>query len=90
MIILGVVLIVAIVCFVLYKKGVSNFASDNIDVSQKYDSEAGQFVISGKKNRFVITKDENIAFLVEDGQIVACKDKRVGNDFKYYGREVSK
>ena len=85
--ILVIALIVAIVCFVLYKKGVYNSASDNnIDVSQKYDSEVGKFVISGKKNKFVITKDENIAFLVEDGQIVACKDKRVGNDFKYYGR----
>ena len=85
MIILFVVLIVAIVCLLLYKKGIFNSASDNINVSQKYDSEAGQFVISGKKNKFVITKDENIAFLVENGQIVACKDKRVSNDFKYYG-----
>lgn len=85
MIILFIVLLVAIVCYILYKKGVFNVSPDNVDVSQRYDSELGRFVIFGKKKKFVITKDENIAFLVEDGQIVACKDKRVSNDFKYYG-----
>ena len=80
-----IVLIIAVACIVLYKRGVFNSKSENINVSQKYDSEYGNFVILGKKNKFVITKNEHISFLVEDGQIVACKDKRVGNDFKYYG-----
>ncbi len=86
MIILFIVLIAAVACFVLYKKGVFNSTSENIDVSQKFDSEYGNFVISGKKNKFVITKNDHLSFLVEDGQIVACKDKRIGNEFKYYGR----
>lgn len=81
------ILIIAIVILILnlYKKDVFNTLPDNVDVSQRYDSKFGQFVITGKKKKFVITKDENISFLVEDGQIVACKDKRVSNDFIYYG-----
>lgn len=78
-------LIVAIVFYLVWKFTGLNSPSENIDVSQKYDSEAGHFVISGKKNKFIVTKDEKIEFLVEDGQIVACRDKRVSDDFKYYG-----
>ena len=85
MFLLFVVFAIAIVCFLLYKKGVIKPAPGNMNVSQRYDSEAGHFVVSGKKDKFVITKDRNIAFLVENGQIVACKDKRVDKDFKYYG-----
>lgn len=85
MIIFFIVLIAVVACFILYKKGIFDSKSENINVSQKYDSKYGNFVISGKKNKFVITKNEYLSFLVEDGQIVACKDKRIGNDFKYYG-----
>lgn len=80
-----IVLFALMVCLILYKMGFFNLSSDNINVSQRYNSKEGRFVISGKKKRFVITKNENIEFLVEDGQIVACKDKRVSDDFVYYG-----
>ena len=85
MIALIIILLVVALFIFLYKKGIFNSDSDNVDVSQKYNSDAGNFVVSGKKQKFVITKDEKIAFLVEDGQIVACKDKRISNDFVYYG-----
>ncbi len=85
MVIPFIVLAIVIVYFVLCKTGYLNSKSDNGRVSQIYESKEGRFVISGQKNNFVITKNENIAFLVKDGQIVACKDKRVGDDFKYYG-----
>ena len=42
-------------------------------------------MVGGKKNKFKICKNNNIEFLVENGQIVACKDKRVSNEFKFYG-----
>mgnify|MGYP006955735337 CR=1 FL=1 len=80
-----IILIAMLACFLLYKKGIFNSLTKNASVSQRYDSEVGNFVVLGKKNKFVITKDEYLSFLVEDGQIVACKDMRVGNEFKYYG-----
>lgn len=85
MIILFILVIVCVICFIWYKKKTFNSSPDNINVSQTYDSEYGNFTVFGRKNKFVVTKNENISFLVEDGQIVACKDNRISKDYKYYG-----
>lgn len=50
-----------------------------------YKSKEGEFDILGVKNEFVVMKNKKIEFLVKDGQIIACRDLRVGNEFIYYG-----
>lgn len=86
MVILGIILLILIAMTVtgvyIYKK-LKN--PENKSVNQIYESKDGRFVIEGKKRRFKICKSNNIEFLVENGQIVACKDKRISDEFKFYG-----
>lgn len=86
MIMLIIVLIVLVFVCVYYVIGrrITNNKKEAEIINQTYNSAEGNFVISGEKDRFIITKNELISFLVEDGQIVACMDKRVDKEFKYY------
>ncbi len=90
---LKLLLVILIICiatellFIVFNIKFLKFKSDYSSISQKYESVEGNFVIKGNKNKFVITKNNNISFLVENGQIVACKDKRISKDYKYYGGE---
>ena len=54
----------------------------------RYESEKGIFEITGMKDKFIIKKDENFEFLIEEGRIVACRDKRKSLEFIYYEEEV--
>lgn len=82
---MGVFLIIAVIIFatIIYKKIKSN--KDKFNYS--YKSNEGDFKVDGRKERFVIQKNENFEFLVENAQIVACKDKRKSSEFIYYGGE---
>lgn len=46
------------------------------------------FDIQGQENEFIIQKDARFEFLVVDGQIVACKDNQLHENFIYY-KDVS-
>ena len=79
MIMLIIVLIVLVFVCVYYVIGrrITNNKKEAEIINQTYNSAEGNFVISGEKDRFIITKNELISFFVEDGKIVACMDKRV-------------
>ena len=86
LIIISVLVLLLLICFLIYKWLQFNPITKNSDINRTCNSKEGKFVIKGKKNKFIICKDDNISFLIEDGQIVACKDKRVSDEFKFYGR----
>ncbi len=75
-------LALSIAAFFIYRR---RRPSANKYIRQIYEAKEGRFVVGGKKNKFKICKNNNIEFLVENGQIIACKDKRVSNEFKFYG-----
>lgn len=81
------IVVVIGICLAVKRKKTSASSMDNKIVSKKFQVAEGEFVITGRRNRFRICKNGNIEFLVENGQIVACKDKRVSDDFKFYGGE---
>lgn len=74
-------ILVLIAIFVVFKRKKIGIKR----ISQKYSCEEGDFVIKGKKDRFIISKNKDIEFLVKKGQIVASRDLRVSKDFVYYG-----
>lgn len=84
-------IIISILAFMVYllvkKRNLSENGMVNNSVNQIYESPEGKFIIEGKRNSFRICKDNNIEFLVENGQIVACRDKRVSSKFKFYRGE---
>lgn len=51
----------------------------------EYKCQQGNFEIEGIKSSFTIKKNSRFEFLIKDGQIVACKDKRKNDEFVYYG-----
>lgn len=53
----------------------------------EYKCQQGNFKIEGIKSGFTIKKNSRFEFLIKDGQIVACKNKRKNGDFVYYGGE---
>lgn len=83
------ILAILIISFMIISKKRSRKTKTqgNIRIKQSYISNEGKFYINGKKNSFSISKNGVFEFLVKDGQIVACKDKRNGADFVYYGGE---
>lgn len=83
LIILFIILIIACSYFIIVRRPVNDRA-EVTTIHQTYNSSDGDFVISGEKDEFTITKNNSISFLVKDGQIVACMDKRASNEFKYY------
>lgn len=51
----------------------------------EYKCQQGNFKVEGIKSDFLIEKNDRFEFLIKDGQIVACKDKRKNDQFVYYG-----
>ncbi len=82
-VLLIIVAILIISRFIIKQK----YKSDrNKRVKRVYVSGNDVFNIVGTKNEFKITKNNGVSFLVKDGRIIACKDNRVSNEYKYYGR----
>lgn len=80
--VLGVIIVALFVLTSVSKRNNSNFFT-------KYVFGNNEFFISGKKSSFSIRKNNNIEFLVENGEILACKDKNKSDKFVYYGGENS-
>lgn len=81
-IILLVLTLIAILVFTLNKK---SYGKSAVKVNESYTCEDGNFKVSGDRNCFIIEKDKQYDFLVQNGLIVACKDKRISSKFVYYG-----
>ncbi|MDD7794367.1 hypothetical protein [Clostridium sp. 'White wine YQ'] len=71
------------------KKSSNSNNSDNKIPTLKgeYNCKEGNFKYIGDKDNFVVSKDNRFEFLVKDGVIVACKDKKRHSDFVYYKGE---
>ena len=78
-------LVVAIYCISIRKQKPATTIKHREQINEFYKSVEGEFKVAGYKDEFTVTKDENIEFLVVNGQIVASRDKRVGEKFVYYG-----
>lgn len=79
----SVVLLSIALAYVLYIRK----SRSRIKINHTYTSKAGVFRMEGLTKRFVICKDERFEFLVEDGIITACKDRKIHTDFVYYNTE---
>jgi hypothetical protein len=78
-------IIVGVVIINSFNKKKSKISSFDDGINCEYKCEHGNFKIKGKKCDFVIKKNGQFEFLVRDGQIIACKDKRKTSEFVYYG-----
>lgn len=54
-------------------------------VNQTICCPEGQFSVHGRKNRFVIKKDNRFTFVVENGKIISVKDKAASSKQIEYG-----
>ncbi|RMD02320.1 hypothetical protein D9O40_06700 [Clostridium autoethanogenum] len=82
------VILLIIVCMViifLFRKKKSKRSLVECNINCEYKCKEGYFKIKGKKNNFTIEKNGEFKFLIKDGQIIACKDKRKNSEFVYYG-----
>lgn len=79
----SIFIFLCILFFVYLKKKTIIESNKNIDAT--YNLDEGRFEIKGTTDKFIISKNDNIQFLVEDGRIIACKDLRVNNEFMFYG-----
>lgn len=81
-----IIIIITTTSIMLFKK-IKN--ENNIveigKVNCTYESELGKFKADGELEKFIIKKDERYEFLVENGVIIACKDKEHNKQFIYYG-----
>ncbi|MBS4174293.1 hypothetical protein [Bacillus sp. FJAT-49736] len=86
-----VTLLVIIIAFVLVgwlkQRGKTAKQLDPISptaIHATYSNSNSTYVADGTSDRFVIKKDDRFEFLIENGMIVACKDKSRHSDFIYY------
>lgn len=54
-------------------------------VHQTIRNPEGLFSVHGRKNRFIIKKDNRFTFIVENGQIISVKDKAASSKQIEYG-----
>lgn len=78
-------IIIGVIAVMLLKKRRSSENKDSIrklNWSQK--TAIGDFKAIGKMNKFIISKDDRFEFIVENGVITACKDKKFSDKFIEY------
>lgn len=78
-------IIVGAVIIYLFCRKKSKISLVETGINCEYKCEHGNFKIKGKKSDFTIKKNDQFEFLIKDGQIIACKDKRKNLEFVYYG-----
>lgn len=62
-----------------------NKKKEDKTINRSYLCDDGHFLINGQIDEFIISKNDKFEFLVKNGRIVSCKDKRVSGDFVNYG-----
>ena len=60
------------------------FIAQKYKVNIKYIKDGDTFKLKGKKDNFIITKNDKHSFLVKNGMIVAYKPTKLFSRFKYY------
>ena len=73
--IISILYIINLVAFIISRKNRVNI---------KYSKDSDTFVLKGKKDNFIITKNGKHSFLVKDGMIIAYKPTKLFSRFKYY------
>ena len=73
--IISILYIINLVAFIISHKNRVNI---------KYSKDSDTFVLKGKKDNFIITKNGKHSFLVKDGMIIAYKPNKIFSKFKYY------
>lgn len=66
-----VIVIVLLVLRYMKRKEYGAFGEKPTPINTHYESEEGDFVIKGNKNKFFIEKDNGLVFEVVNGQIVS-------------------
>ena len=61
----------------------------NKRINERYKLFNSDFTAKGKIGNFIINKDKRFDFLVEDGVIVACRDRKRFKEFIYYDRGIT-
>lgn len=79
-----VFLLVVSIYFSMRKQKLVTLIKPREQINEFYKSIEGEFKVIGYKDEFIVTKNENLEFLVINGQIVASRDKRIGKEFVYY------
>jgi len=88
-VVITIIIITATSIILLKKRKKKNNIIEIRKVDCAYESELGEFKADGELEKFVIKKDDRYEFLVENGVIIACKDKVRNKQFIYYGGEES-
>ncbi len=60
------------------------------NITQVFTIGDDKFEVVGKQDNFIITKNNLIAFIVKDGQIIASRDLRISDKFVYYNGQEEK
>lgn len=79
--IISILYIINLVAFIISRKNRVNI---------KYSKDSDTFVLKGKKDNFIITKNGKHSFLVKDGMIIAYKPNKIFSKFKYYENNKNK
>lgn len=66
-----VIVIALLVLKYMKRKGYGVFGKKPTPINTHYESEEGDFVIKGNKDKFFIVKDNGLVFEVVNGQIVS-------------------
>ena len=79
------IIIIMIICAIIIYVVIKN---NKKKIKKHYSCEDGEFDIIGKKEQFIIVKNGDFEFIVKNGKIISCKDKRNSDNIIYYGGEI--
>lgn len=77
----GGLLFLIVIIVIIFKR----ITQMNPKVTAHVKFSEGDFTIQGRKNRFVVKKNADLEFLIQDGQIVAYRNLAKSPQYIYYG-----
>lgn len=80
-----IIIMLVFAVYLLFCSKKDNLNENLNSINKRFSCDEGTFYISGKKEEFIINKNNKFEFLVRDGQIIAYKDKKNNNAFTFYG-----
>ena len=80
-----ITIIMVIICALIIYVFIKNSKKK---IKKYYSCEEGEFDIVKEKEKFIISKNGNFEFIVKNGKIISCKDKRNSENIIYYGGEI--